>query len=90
MDREVLARFSRDASAGKAKAEADKLQARRRAGRIRSVHWKENSLVPTLDDLKPTAPSDRAGPGAGARRAGRQAMSDREYPRGPSSASAWW
>ena len=51
-EKDVWARFSAEATAGKAKAEADRLNARLAGWTYEIGSWKEKSLVPTMDDLK--------------------------------------
>ncbi|HTB41994.1 MAG TPA: DUF4340 domain-containing protein [Acetobacteraceae bacterium] len=55
-DRKVLARFSVTGD-DKAKAEADRLQARLAGWTYQLGAWKQKSLVPSLDDLKAPAPA---------------------------------
>jgi hypothetical protein len=54
-DRDVLARFSVTGS-DKVKAEADRLQARLAGWTYQLGSWKQNSLVPSLQDLQAAAP----------------------------------
>ncbi|MGA3403272.1 MAG: DUF4340 domain-containing protein [Acetobacteraceae bacterium] len=60
-DRDVLARFSVTGD-DKAKAEADRLQARLAGWTYRLGGWKQKSLVPSLEDLKAPAPEKPAAP----------------------------
>ncbi|HEY3846066.1 MAG TPA: DUF4340 domain-containing protein [Acetobacteraceae bacterium] len=60
-DREVLARFS-VTGGDKAKAEADRLQARLAGWTYQLGAWKQKSLVPSLEDLKAPAPEKPAAP----------------------------
>ncbi len=62
-DRDVLARFSVTGD-DKAKAEADRLQARLAGWTYQVGGWKQKSLVPSLDDLKAPAPEKPAAPAA--------------------------
>jgi len=61
-DHDLLLQFT-VAGAGKAKAEADHLQARLSGWTYEVGSWKESSLVPSLDDLM-TAPSAKPNPPA--------------------------
>ena len=58
-DRDLLARFSVTGDA-KAKAEADRLQARLAGWTYRVGAWKQQSLVPSLEDLQAAAPAKPA------------------------------
>jgi len=58
--RDVLARFA-IAGSNKAKAEADRLQARVSGWTYRIGAWKEKSLVPALNDLQPPEPEKPSG-----------------------------
>ncbi len=60
-DRDVLARFDVTGDA-KAKAEADRLQARLAGWTYQLGGWKQKSLVPSLEDLKAPAPEKPAAP----------------------------
>lgn len=60
-DRDVLARFSVTGD-DKAKAEADRLQARLAGWTFLLGAWKQKSLVPSLEDLKAPAPEKPAAP----------------------------
>ena len=64
-DKDVWARFTASASSGKAKTEADKLNARLTGWTYEIGSWKEKSLVPTIDDLKADAPAKPAPAPAG-------------------------
>lgn len=55
-DRDLLARFSVTGD-DKAKAEADRMQARLAGWTYQLGAWKQKSLVPSLDDLKAAAPA---------------------------------
>jgi hypothetical protein len=60
-DKDVWARFSTSAMSDKAKAEADRLNARIAGWTYQIGSWKEKSLVPTIDDLKAEQPATQAG-----------------------------
>ncbi len=62
-DRDVLAQFSVTGT-DKAKAEADRLQARLAGWTYELGGWKQTSLVPSLADLKAPAPEKPAGAAA--------------------------
>ena len=65
-DKDVWARFSASAMSDKAKAEADRLNARIAGWTYQIGSWKEKSLVPTMDDLKAAQPAADAVPGPAA------------------------
>ncbi|HVC62513.1 MAG TPA: DUF4340 domain-containing protein [Acetobacteraceae bacterium] len=60
-DRDLLARFSVTGDV-KAKAEADRLEARLTGWTYQLGEWKQKSLVPSLEDLKAAAPEKPAAP----------------------------
>jgi hypothetical protein len=64
--KDVWARFSAAATSDKAKAEADRLNAKLAGWTYQIGSWKEKSLVPVMDDLKaePPAPAAGAAPGS--------------------------
>jgi hypothetical protein len=62
-DRDVFARFGVTGN-DKAKAEADRLQARLAGWTYQLGAWKQKSLVPSLEDLKAPAPEKPAAPAA--------------------------
>jgi hypothetical protein len=64
-DHDVLARFSVTGD-DKAKAEADRLQARLAGWTYRLGAWKQKSLVPSIEDLKAAAAEKPAAPAAAA------------------------
>jgi hypothetical protein len=65
VDKDVWARFSAAAASDKAKAEAERLNARLAGWTYQIGSWKEKALVPTMDDLKAEPPPAAADAGAG-------------------------
>jgi Domain of unknown function (DUF4340) len=61
-DKDVWARFAVSASSDKVKAEAARLNGRVSGWSYQIGSWKEQSLVPTIDDLKAPEPAKPAAP----------------------------